>query len=79
MSGFSWGLVVTITHYTYPNFLNEGIVPLECKYQIVTLLVFSNEGEDSIMADDVVMPWNPLIEPVEKGELEEASFDVNVS
>ncbi len=54
---------------------------MECKYQIVptTLLVLSNEAKDSIMADDVVMPLNPLIMLVEKGELEEASFDVNVS
>jgi hypothetical protein len=31
------------------------------------------------MADDVVTPLNPLISLVEKEELEEAPFDVNVS
>jgi hypothetical protein len=31
------------------------------------------------MADDVVMPSNPLVTLVEKEELEEPSLDVNVS
>jgi hypothetical protein len=31
------------------------------------------------MADDVATPLNPLIAPVEQEELEEASFNVNVS
>ncbi len=31
------------------------------------------------MADDVVTPSNPLVSLIEKEELEEASFDVNVS
>jgi len=31
------------------------------------------------MADDVVMPLNPLVTPVEQEELEETLFDVNVS
>jgi hypothetical protein len=31
------------------------------------------------MADDVVMPSNPPIMPIEKEEFEEASLDVNVS
>jgi hypothetical protein len=31
------------------------------------------------MVDDVAMPLNPLIAPVEQEELEEAPFDVNVS
>ncbi len=31
------------------------------------------------MADDVAMPLNPLVSPVEKEELEEASLDMNVS
>ncbi len=30
------------------------------------------------MADDVVMPSNPPVAPIEQEELEEASFDVNV-
>jgi hypothetical protein len=31
------------------------------------------------MADDVTMPLNPLVSPVEQEELEEAPFNVNVS
>ncbi len=31
------------------------------------------------MADDVVMPLNPLVAPVKQEELEEAPLDVNVS
>jgi len=31
------------------------------------------------MADDVIMPSNPLVSLVEKEELEEAPFDVKVS
>jgi hypothetical protein len=31
------------------------------------------------MADDVATPLNPLVAPVEHDELEEASFDMNVS
>jgi hypothetical protein len=42
-------------------------------------LVFIDACEDSIMADDVVMPSNPLIVSVEEEELHETSFDVNVS
>jgi hypothetical protein len=30
------------------------------------------------MADDVAMPLNPLVAPVEQEELEEAPFDMNV-
>jgi hypothetical protein len=53
----------------------------ECKYHIVSinLLVFVDVSEHLIMADDVTMPSNPPISLVEKEELEEASFDVNVS
>jgi len=40
-------------------------------------LVFVDASEDSIMADDVLMPSNPLIVPIEK--LEKTLFDVNVS
>ncbi len=42
-------------------------------------MVFINAGEDSIMADNVIMPSNPPITPVEEDELEEAPLDVNVS
>ncbi len=44
----------------------------------VTLLVFVNAGENLVMADDVTMPSNPPVSLVEKEELEEAPFDVNV-
>jgi len=42
-------------------------------------LVFVDVSEDSIMVDDVVMPSNPPIAPIEKEELKETSLDVNVS
>jgi hypothetical protein len=53
----------------------------ERKYHIVstTLLVFVDAGENLVMADVVAMPSNPLVSLVKKEELEEASFDVNVS
>jgi hypothetical protein len=57
------------------------LTPSECKYQIVsaTFLVLVDEGEDSVMVDDVVTPLNPLVVLVEEEEIEETSFDVNVS
>jgi hypothetical protein len=42
-------------------------------------LVFVDAGEDLVMADDVVVPSNLLVAPIEKEKLEETSFDVNVS
>jgi len=39
---------------------------------------FVNVGENLIMADDVATPSNPPISLVEKEELEETLFDVNV-
>jgi hypothetical protein len=42
-------------------------------------LVFINACEDLIMVDDVITPFNPLVAPVEKEELEKTPFDVNVS
>ncbi len=56
-------------------------IPFECKYQIVSItpLVFVNAGEDSVMADDVVMPSTPIVAPIEEEELEETQLDVNVS
>jgi hypothetical protein len=42
-------------------------------------LVFVDACEDSIMADDVAMPLNHLVAPIEKEELEKAPLDVNVS
>jgi hypothetical protein len=41
--------------------------------------VFADAGEILVMADDVTMPSNPLAALVEQEELEEVSFDVNVS
>jgi hypothetical protein len=40
-------------------------------------LVFVDASEDSIMADDVLMPSNLLIMPIK--ELEKTLLDVNVS
>jgi hypothetical protein len=53
----------------------------KCKYQIVPTIFwgFIDAGENSFMANDVVMPLNPPIMPIKKEELEEASLDVNVS
>jgi len=62
--------------------LNEkASTPSKCKYHIVsaTLLVFVNANENLVMADDVITPSNPPVSLVEKEELEEALFDVNVS
>jgi len=42
-------------------------------------LVFVDAGENLVMVDDVAMPSNPLGSLVENEELEEASFNVNVS
>jgi hypothetical protein len=42
-------------------------------------LVFVDVGENSIMVDDVVTPLNPPVTLVEKEELEETPFDMNVS
>jgi len=55
--------------------------PSEREYHIVstTLLVFVNASEILVMADDVTTPSNPLVSLVEKEELEEAPFDMNIS
>jgi len=42
-------------------------------------LVFVDASEDSVMANDVVMPLNPPVALVKEEELEELSLDVNVS
>jgi hypothetical protein len=41
-------------------------------------LVFVDANENSIMADDVVMPSNFLVTPIEEEEFEETPLDVNV-
>ncbi len=43
------------------------------------LLIFVNAGEILVMADDVAMPSNLSITPVEQEELKEVSLDVNIS
>jgi len=40
---------------------------------------FVDAGENFVMADDVAMPSDFLVAPIEKEELEEASLDVDVS
>jgi hypothetical protein len=59
----------------------KASTPFKCKYQIISIthLVFVDASENSIMVDDVVMPLNPPIVPVEKKKLEETPLDVNVS
>jgi hypothetical protein len=54
--------------------------PSEHKYHIVsaTFLVFVDAGENLVMVDDVATPSNPPVSLVEKEELEEVPFDVNV-
>jgi hypothetical protein len=42
-------------------------------------LVFVDAGENSVMADDVVMPSNPPIAPVKEEELKETLLDMNVA
>jgi hypothetical protein len=42
-------------------------------------LVFVDVSEDLVMADDVVMPSNPLVARVEKEEFEKTPLDMNVS
>jgi hypothetical protein len=68
-------------HYAYPNFLNKGINPLQMQVPNCSdyLSIFVDACEDLIMADDVVVPSNPLVLPVEEEELEEALLDMNVS
>ncbi len=42
-------------------------------------MVFVDASEDSIMVNDVAMPLNPLIVPVEEKEFKETLLDVNLS
>ncbi len=82
MFEFSWSSTVTSTPYTYPNLSNNKTsTPSKRKYHIesTTYLVFVDVGENLVMADDVGKPSNLPVSLVEKEELEEALFDVNVS
>jgi len=62
-------------------FNKKASTPSKRKYHIVfvTLLVFVDASKNLVMADDVATPSNPPGSLVEKEELEEALFDVNVS
>ncbi len=42
------------------------------------LLDFVDASENFVMMDDVVMPSDPLVAPIEKDELEETPLDMNV-
>ncbi len=42
-------------------------------------LIFVDTCENLVMVDDVAMPSNPPIAPIEKEELEETPLDMNVS
>jgi len=54
--------------------------PSECKYQIIPaiFLVFIDPGEDSVMANDDVMPLNLPVVLIEEEKLKEPLFDTNV-
>jgi hypothetical protein len=41
--------------------------------------IFVDASENLVMVDNVAMPLNPPIAPIEQEELEETLFDVNVS
>jgi hypothetical protein len=43
------------------------------------LSIFVDACENLVMVDDVATPSNPLVAPIKKEELEEASLNVNVS
>jgi hypothetical protein len=77
MSGFSQNSTVITTPSAYPNFLNKGKTPFECKCQIssATFRFFVNANENLIMVNDVDTPSNPPITPVEKEKLEDAPLD----
>jgi hypothetical protein len=82
MFKFSSSSAITPTPYVYPNLLNKKVsTPFENKYHIVfaTLLAFVDANENLVVADDVATPSNIPISLIEKEELEEAPFDVNVS
>jgi hypothetical protein len=81
MSRFSCSLAVTTAHYANPNFLNRNINLL--RMQIPSYFdypfVFVDACEDSIMANYVIMPSNPLIVLIEDEKFEKTLLDINVS
>jgi hypothetical protein len=64
--------------HTYPNFLNKGNNPFECKCQIVLTTFGFLLMQVKVMADDVITPSNPPIAPIEDEKLEETPLNVNV-
>jgi len=41
-------------------------------------LVFVDAGENLVMADDIAMPSNPSVAPIEQEEFEKVPLEVNV-
>ncbi len=80
MSRFSRSSIVIAMFYTYPDFLNKGNNPLRMQVPncFNYLSVFVDACENLVIADDVIMPLNPPVAPVEKKKFEKAPFDVNV-
>jgi hypothetical protein len=80
MSEFSGSSIVTTMPYAYLNFLNKGNDPLQMQVPncFGYLSIFVDTSENLVIANDVIMPSNPLVTPVEKEKLEETSLDVNV-
>jgi len=66
MLGFLCSFVITATHYAYLILKIKALTSFKCKYQItrVTILVFVDVSENSIMVDDATMPLNPLVAPI---------------
>jgi hypothetical protein len=81
MFGFSRSSSITTTPYTYLNFLNKGNNPfrMQVPNYFGYLSIFVDLNENLVMTNDVVMPSNPPVAPIEQEELKEASIDVNVS
>jgi hypothetical protein len=81
MFGFSRSSSITTTPYTYLNFLNKGNNPFRMQVPncFGYLSIFVDLNENLVMMDDVVMPSNPSVAPIEQEELKETSIDVNVS
>jgi hypothetical protein len=74
MLGFSCSFIIiaiTITHYAYPNSLNKKSASFKCKYQIIliTFFIFVHVSEDSIMANDDVIPSNFPVVLIKKKSL----------
>jgi len=82
---FSYSFIVrtcTVAYYAYLNFQNKSIKPsliISTKFVVPTMfLFFVAISKNLIMADDATTFSNPPVMLVEVGELEKASFYVNV-